>query len=762
MNQSRTIQSPHPTRTHRSAILEEGRAVSAGVACLLFAFLLLGPLQAGGTVIPTAERAALVALYNATDGDNWVDNTDWLGAEGTECSWFGVTCSGAPSVTELVLINNGLDGTLPGPELSQLSALQVLRLNGNALTGPIPLRLGDLGELRTLRLSQNALTGRIPPQLNRLTNLNELNLATNQLVDGIPEELGTMTGLSSLNLAANPLGGKIPPALGNLTDLIALGLNACQLTGSIPPEIGNLTSVVNLSLNVNSLTGEIPAELGNLTAVETLRLNSNELEGTIPPELGNLSALRTLWLLSNELTGPIPSELGNLSNLEEMRIDRNQLGGPLPASLGDLANLDHLELDFNEISGPIPASLSQLNNLEILRLGANQLSGTIPPELGDLPKLELLVLSSNQLTGQIPPELGGLSTLRILLLCNNQLTGPIPPELGNLENLEVLHLCLNQLSGPIPPELGNLAMLEELLLNDNQLTGPIPDELLMLQNLDDDDSDFRNNHLYTDNPELRDFLNAKQEDGDWESSQIVTRLYFAQFGNGLGLTSALLFTSSDAESEALLHVRILDDFGALLALELNGQAFGGEGDFVLPPGGRLDLVTSGQGDLVSGSVAVIADRFVDGVVLFAGEGLGFAGVGSSVALPAGFTTPVEISASGLSAASSEETMAASNTGVAIQNLEEESVELTYELVSKEGVVVAVSDGTRAGGGPSVGSVDALGHFALFAGELAWETSDDLAGFVGIFRANSSGRIAATAILTRPGQFATLPVTPLKE
>ena len=98
----------------------------------------------------------------------------------------------------------------------------------------------------------------------------------------------------------------------------------------------------------------------------------------------------------------------------------------------------------------------------------------------------------------------------------------------------------------------------------------------------------------------------------------------------------------------------------------------------------------------------------------------------------------------------------------MQNLEEEAIELTYELVDANGMVVATSDGTRAVAGPSVGSVEGRGHFAIFAGELAWESSVDLAGFVGIFRVHSTGRIAATAILTRPGQFATLPVTPLKE
>ena len=43
--------------------------------------------------VPQIERDALIALYNSTDGANWTDKTGWLGEAGTECSWFGVTCT---------------------------------------------------------------------------------------------------------------------------------------------------------------------------------------------------------------------------------------------------------------------------------------------------------------------------------------------------------------------------------------------------------------------------------------------------------------------------------------------------------------------------------------------------------------------------------------------------------------------------------------------------------------------------------------------
>jgi|TARA_B110000881_G_C18258278_1_gene356670 hypothetical protein len=43
--------------------------------------------------VPQIERYALIALYNSTDGAIWTDNAGWMGAVGTECDLYGVTCS---------------------------------------------------------------------------------------------------------------------------------------------------------------------------------------------------------------------------------------------------------------------------------------------------------------------------------------------------------------------------------------------------------------------------------------------------------------------------------------------------------------------------------------------------------------------------------------------------------------------------------------------------------------------------------------------
>ena len=173
--------------------------------------------------VPQIERDALVALYNSTDGANWTDNTGWLGEAGTECSWFGVTCSNG-SVRSLSISNNALTGTIPS-ELGNLTNLTGLYLNNNSLSGTIPVELGNLTNLIDLRLYYNSLSGSIPVELGNLTNLNTLYLMHNSFSGSIPTSFGNLTKLTYLSLSDNSLSGSIPVGLGNLTNLIDLRLS---------------------------------------------------------------------------------------------------------------------------------------------------------------------------------------------------------------------------------------------------------------------------------------------------------------------------------------------------------------------------------------------------------------------------------------------------------------------------------------------------------------------------------------------------------
>ena len=139
------------------------------------------------------DREALVALYNATDGENWNQSDNWL-SDAPLGEWKGVLTDDR-RVVVLYLGDNGLTGEIP-PELGSLSNLTDLSLHGNDLSGAIPAELGSLSNLAELDLRNNALSGAIPAELGNLSNLAGLDLRNNALSGAIPAELGSLSNVA--------------------------------------------------------------------------------------------------------------------------------------------------------------------------------------------------------------------------------------------------------------------------------------------------------------------------------------------------------------------------------------------------------------------------------------------------------------------------------------------------------------------------------------------------------------------------------------
>ncbi len=411
------------------------------------------------------DRAVLVALYNATDGENWVNNENWL-TDAPLGEWFGVTTNREGRVVALEMAYYDRD------------AYQFI---GNNVSGPIPPALGKLANLRLLNFTANDLSGAIPPEVGDLAKLTILRLYANNLSGPIPPELGNLGNLTWLFLGDNELTGSIPPELGGLANLTRLLLGGNQLSGLIPPELGNLANLELLYLNSNGLTGPIPAELGNLANLESLHLYSNDLAGPIPAELSDLADLTWLWLGNNQLTGRIPSELGNLGNLRSLHLYSNDLSGPIPAELAGLANLRWFYFQGNEgLCAPGIASFadwllameqwagpycneSDVGVLETLFeslggsgwtnsdgwLGGAVLAGWHGVRADSLGRVTGLDLSRNGLAGRLPGNLGELVHMTELRIADNaDLSGRLPLALAGL-SLQTLHYSGTDLCAPV-------------------------------------------------------------------------------------------------------------------------------------------------------------------------------------------------------------------------------------------------------------------------------------------------------------------------
>ena len=486
------------------------------------------------------DRAALVALYEATDGPNWRHNTNWL-TDKPLGEWYGVTTNADGRVVRLDLTRNGLTGTIP-PELGELDQLGTLWLLRNDLTGPIPAELGNLTSVWQMSLAANDLSGAVPPELSGLADLEFLYLNRNELSGTIPPSFQQLSKLEEFDFQDNS-GLCLPDALVAWYEALDEG------TGPVCPDRKVLQLLYETAggdgwINSTGWLGDGPlgewygVDVDSAGLVSTLDLAANGLSGGLPGTMGDLAGLKALRVGDNALTGRLPTLLRR-TPLQELRYANTSLCAPaeawfqewlaaLPQHEGtgvrcapatdreivtalyhatDGANWEHsanwltdaplgqwhgvqvspdgrvvsLDLRSNGLEGEIPPDLGGLDETGTLILFNNSLAGPIPPELGALANAQLVVLARNQLSGPIPPELGGLASAEELYLHSNLLTS-VPPELGELGELWMLNLADNQLTS-VPAELGGLASLRALNLNHNQLTS-VPAELGGLANLE--------------------------------------------------------------------------------------------------------------------------------------------------------------------------------------------------------------------------------------------------------------------------------------
>ena len=311
------------------------------------------------------EREALIAIYDALDGDNWINNENWCSDKPLE-EWYGLMVNEG-RVFYISLTGNNLHGHLPA-SISNLSKLEQLYIDYNDITS-LPEELWDLKDLSSLHISGNKGIKSISSGIKKLTKLS--NFSCDQpLCDGFYE----LTSLRYLSLNNNPIDNR----LFNNTELELLYLY--DVIGEIPEKIGNLARLKRLQLRGDFLQSQIPGSIGKCCDLEFLSINCSNIAGSIPLELGNCLNLKEVDLSDNSITGSIPPTLGNCSELVYLNLSRNKISGAIPAALGNCSNLKFLYLEENSLESNIPDEIGNLP-LQFMSIFNNHLYGPVPQSL---------------------------------------------------------------------------------------------------------------------------------------------------------------------------------------------------------------------------------------------------------------------------------------------------------------------------------------------------------------------------------------------
>ncbi|XP_042480053.1 probable inactive receptor kinase At4g23740 [Macadamia integrifolia] len=197
------------------------------------AILWFGLLVSPGKADPVGDKQALLTFVNNIPHYH---SLNWNAKSPVCGNWTGVFCSADKTrVIGLRLPGVGFQGQIPANSLSRLTALQILSLRSNSLSGPFPPDFSNLGSLSELYLQFNQFSGPLPSDFSAWKNLTTVDLSNNAFNGSISSSISNLTQLTYLNLANNSLSGKIPDL--NLSSLQQLDLAYNNLTGNVPKSL---------------------------------------------------------------------------------------------------------------------------------------------------------------------------------------------------------------------------------------------------------------------------------------------------------------------------------------------------------------------------------------------------------------------------------------------------------------------------------------------------------------------------------------------
>mmetsp|Transcript_16074 Transcript_16074/g.24004 ORF Transcript_16074/g.24004 Transcript_16074/m.24004 type:complete len:2620 (-) Transcript_16074:183-8042(-) len=294
------------------------------------------------------KKRALMELYNAMNGDYWIEN-NW-NEIGDECKWTGISC------TEDADRN-----------------IRTIDLSGMKMIGTVPSSIFEIDGLEYLDLSKNFIKFKFDG-INKATNLKHLDISSTGLDSLDDLEQLRETSIENFYLSSNNVKSEIPHSMYKLTNLKILKIAHNKFYGGISSKIKQLVNLEQLNVYGNRLSGELSDEFAAWSdTLKVIILSENDFVGSIPDAFSNMPLLKTLSIHQKTnalggLTGAVP-DFKLSPKLQYINLAGNSLSGDLPSTFMENSELLGKEIDIdlsnNKITGQIPSTWDMFGYLNL-------------------------------------------------------------------------------------------------------------------------------------------------------------------------------------------------------------------------------------------------------------------------------------------------------------------------------------------------------------------------------------------------------------
>lgn len=270
------------------------------------------------------ERLALISIYKALNGDQWINNENWCSDKPLN-EWEGVMAKGDTDVYRLWISHDAYaKGEIPDC-IGYLTSLENISFEYSNIGGRLPKTIGNLTKLKRLTISNCRFEGEIPESINNCTQFEYVDMSNNHFTGEIPESFFQCDQLSYLMLHNN---------------------NFTKFTIEKNP----------ISENLHSLF-----------------IEENEIQSPIPEKLFQCRGLRFFHAENNRIRGSIPNSIKDALNLEVVHLQNNNIDGQLPSGISNDSRLGNIDVRNNQISGTIPDCYSSMTRLIMFDVRDNYL-----------------------------------------------------------------------------------------------------------------------------------------------------------------------------------------------------------------------------------------------------------------------------------------------------------------------------------------------------------------------------------------------------